>query len=582
VSDLNIDLSITLGEAASEPVEQAEPTSDFVYVDISSIDRESKKIKSAKTLSINKAPGRARQVLRAGDVLVSMTRPNLNAVALVPDYLDGAIGSTGFHVLRSKWIKPEFLFGLVQTDDFISAMSKLVQGALYPAVRPKDVASFKFTLRSLKQQINIVGKLEEVLSDIDAGVSELKTAQKKLGRYRQSILTAGMEGTLTAEWRSQNMPTDTGMQLLQSITTKRRDLWEVGQLSKFKEQDKIPPKDWKNKYSEPLQPNIASLPQLPTGWRWVSIDCLLSDIETGNSFKCVERPPTVTEVGVVKVSSVSWGEYDEKESKTCILEERIDPKLFVKPGDFLFSRANTVELVGACVIAKNVTLNVMLSDKILRFILIEDSLKNWLLHFLRSKIGRRQIESLATGNQESMKNIGQNRIRSIGIPIGPKSEIDHAISLIEQGMASVTRQLSDNDSILKQSTAQRKQILRAAFAGQLVLPDLNDEPASALFERIHTERTEREKQPGTRRKKQQKEVAVIMSKLIDVLNEAGDWVSAQEAFRRCGVSDGAQTNQVEALYAELRELDKAGRLAVKPLTDAQGRKLHDQLKLVAT
>ena len=45
---------------------------------------------------------------------------------------------------------------------------------------------------------------------------------------------------------------------------------------------------------------------------------------------------------------------------------------------------------------------------------------------------------------------------------------------------------------LKQSTAQRQNILRAAFAGELVPQDPNDEPASVLLERIRVERAERE------------------------------------------------------------------------------------------
>jgi type I restriction enzyme S subunit len=68
---------------------------------------------------------------------------------------------------------------------------------------------------------------------------------------------------------------------------------------------------------------------------------------------------------------------------------------------------------------------------------------------------------------------------------------------------------------------------------------------------------------------------------MDVLAEASDWVPAQEAFRRCGITDGTQTDQIETLYAELRELDKAKRLIVEPVTDAQGCKLYDRLKLVA-
>ena len=69
--------------------------------------------------------------------------------------------------------------------------------------------------------------------------------------------------------------------------------------------------------------------------------------------------------------------------------------------------------------------------------------------------------------------------------------------------------------------------------------------------------------------------------LEEVLNEAEDWIPAQEAFRRCGAVDGAETEAVEALYAELRMLDKAGRLDVQPVADSHGRKQYDKLKLKA-
>jgi type I restriction enzyme S subunit len=124
--------------------------------------------------------------------------------------------------------------------------------------------------------------------------------------------------------------------------------------------------------------------------------------------------------------------------------------------------------------------------------------------------------------------------------------------------------------------------LRAAFAGQLVPQDPEDEPASVLLERIRAEREEQDKQPKVRKNIQKKEIVTVVRKLIDVLAEAGDWLPAQEAFRRCGLADGALTDQIESIYAELRILDKAGRLAVEAVTDGQGRKLHDRLKLLAS
>ena len=67
-------------------------------------------------------------------------------------------------------------------------------------------------------------------------------------------------------------------------------------------------------------------------------------------------------------------------------------------------------------------------------------------------------------------------------------------------------------------------------------------------------------------------------RLEEVLAETADWIPAQEAFRRCGVADGAQTEEIEAIYSELRALDRAGRVIVEPVMDAQGRKLFDRLK----
>ena len=72
----------------------------------------------------------------------------------------------------------------------------------------------------------------------------------------------------------------------------------------------------------------------------------------------------------------------------------------------------------------------------------------------------------------------------------------------------------------------------------------------------------------------------MAKKMKDVLAEAEGWISAQDAFQRCGIADGAETVQVEALYAELRDLHKSNSLVVEGVTDKQGRKSHDRLKLM--
>src|SRR5262245_21253843 len=67
---------VALAELSESRVAQDGPQSrgEFTYVDISSIDRETKRIVDPKVLPVTKAPSRARQVLKSGDVVVSMTR----------------------------------------------------------------------------------------------------------------------------------------------------------------------------------------------------------------------------------------------------------------------------------------------------------------------------------------------------------------------------------------------------------------------------------------------------------------------------------------------------------------------------
>ena len=122
----------------------------------------------------------------------------------------------------------------------------------------------------LNEQRRIVDALDELFSDLDAGVAALERVQAKLKHYRAAVLKAAVEGALTAEWRAQHPATEPASALLTRILAERRRRWEETQLQKFKEAGKEPPKNWKAKYKEPVAPDMTSLPLLPNGWCWVS------------------------------------------------------------------------------------------------------------------------------------------------------------------------------------------------------------------------------------------------------------------------------------------------------------------------
>jgi type I restriction enzyme, S subunit len=186
-----------LGDICVDKVEQCEPGNDAVpYIDIGFIDRGTKVIGELQPIVRANAPTRARQSVRAGDVLVSMTRPNLNAVALVPRHLDGAIASTGFDVLRPIEVLSEWVFLRVRSHDFVADVSKNLQGVVYPAIRPHDVRKHECPVPPLPEQQRIVEAIESYFTRLDDAVATLERVQRNLKRYRASILKAAVEGRL--------------------------------------------------------------------------------------------------------------------------------------------------------------------------------------------------------------------------------------------------------------------------------------------------------------------------------------------------------------------------------------------------
>lgn len=174
-----------------------EPDKSFRYVDITSIDNRAKRIVEAKTLGGNNAPSRARQVIRAGDVIVSTTRPNLNAVALVPPEFDNQICSTGFCVLRAKdSLDQLYLFSFVQTPDFVQRLSELVKGALYPAVTDKQVFAQFIPVPSLAEQQTITAILNDQMASAERTRKALEEQLDTINKLPAALLRRAFSGEL--------------------------------------------------------------------------------------------------------------------------------------------------------------------------------------------------------------------------------------------------------------------------------------------------------------------------------------------------------------------------------------------------
>lgn len=206
--------------------------------------------------------------------------------------------------------------------------------------------------------------------------------------------------------------------------------------------------------------------ELPTNWGSVELGVLIQRIEAGLNITCEERPPESGERGLVKISAVTWGKFDERASKTFLPGAVVDERNRICSGDLLISRANTIELVGAAVIVDRVERALYLSDKVLRLVVSEGS-KRWINYALKSPALRKDIQRASSGNQLSMRNLSQDKLRGLRLPLAPLAEQQRIADKLDAVVARVDAcrdRLARVTPLLKRF---RQSVLTAATSGTL-------------------------------------------------------------------------------------------------------------------
>ncbi|MGD9602554.1 MAG: restriction endonuclease subunit S [Gammaproteobacteria bacterium] len=438
-----------MDEVTEPKIDQAgpPPTGEFTYVDISSVDNSAKHIVEPKRLPADSAPSRARQRLRSGDVLVSMTRPNLNAVALVPPELDGAIGSTGFHVLRARDnVLPQWLYYGVQTRQFVGAMSELVQGALYPAVRPKDIRAFDLPVPALDEQRRIVAELEKQFSRLDEAVANLKRVKDKLKRYKAAVLQAAVEGRLVpteAELAScVGRKYETGEALLVRALQQRQTTWND-----------------RSKYKEPVGADQQLLPTLPEGWVWATVDELTSLVTSGSrgwgEFYS-DRGVLFIRAQEIKTDSLVLADV----ARVKVPEGAEGTRASVDAGDVLVTITGANVTKSARVIALDERAYVSQHVALLKFVM-RDLSPFAFLWIISPANGRKTLERWAYG--AGKPGLSLEQVRALPIALPPLIEQHRIVAEVDRRRSIVREVEVEVAANLKRAQALRQAVLATAF-----------------------------------------------------------------------------------------------------------------------
>lgn len=218
-------------------------------------------------------------------------------------------------------------------------------------------------------------------------------------------------------------------------------------------------------------------------WNTKSINEVVEKISSGWSAQGEQRLKLDNELGVLKISSVTSGEFRPNEHK-AIDRRKVNRNIIIpKKGDLLFSRANTLELVGATCIVDKDYIDLFLPDKLWKIEPVKGVVKaEYLKSVLSSELFRKNFTQFATGSSGSMLNISQEKFRSILLPI-PPFQLQEKYSILFWKILEIKnkkREISKYSLSLERSISQR-------FFSDRVIYNIDAE-LDALINNVDTER----------------------------------------------------------------------------------------------
>jgi len=320
------------------------------------------------------------------------------------------------------------------------AFIKRGEGGAQPNISKEKIVATLMPLPPKAEQKRIVEKLH-ILQPYIESYTLLEKEDIKLHHsfpeiLKKSILQYAIQGKLVPQ-----APTDEPASvLLERIRAEKEQLIKAGKIKRDKHESVIFRRD--NSYYERVDGIERCIDdeipfEISDSWEWCRLGELIETIDTGKSFKCEERPPDKNEYGIIKVSAVTWGTFNQEESKTCFSTSPWVKGYSIQVDDFLICRANTAALVGGCVIVDKISKRLMLSDKVLRIEFSDSISKTYVLYTLRTPFVRAQLSAAASGTSESMKNISQNAIKGLLIPFPPIKEQYRIVSKVEESLSKI-------------------------------------------------------------------------------------------------------------------------------------------------
>jgi type I restriction enzyme, S subunit len=416
-------ISTSLGEITEVSKDKISPDElpGVPYIGLEHIQRDAGKLIGHGTSDEVKS---TKSRFQEGDVLYGKLRPYLNKVC-IPDF-DGVCSTDLLVFKQTDCIDSRYLQYTLLNKDFVSYANSNVSGVQHPRTNEKTIARYPFLLPPLPEQHRIVNKIEELFTQLDAGVDLLQKTKVLLNQYRQSVLKAAFEGKLTEDWRKKTRTDDWELVTIEDLSRKITD----GEHLRPKIQDKgIPFLSAKN-----VRDNGVDFE-----------DALFVSNSDAEKFRKRCDPEREDLLIVSRGATVGRSCIVGTDQQFCLLGSVI----LIKPHS-------------------------QITPKFFSYALKSPQIKKGLI---------------GLSGSTAQQAIYLRDIKNLKIPLPSLKEQDLIVNLLEGYISSKENTELEVAKVFNFCSSLRRSTLNKAFQGKLVPQDPSDEPASKLLERIKTERS---------------------------------------------------------------------------------------------
>lgn len=343
----------------------------------------------------------------------------------------GSLGRT--HYVNGKFIASDLCFILTPKKEYVSKVNlrfysfyfntyreRIVKatatGTSKLAINRKSFSNYQIYLVDIERQNQLLHKLDKMKSISDGLLQTIQQQQKHADMLRQSVLQQAVEGKLC----EQDPKDEPASVLLKKVKAEKERLIAE---KRIKKQKPLPPISAEEK---PFA--------LPKGWEWCRLGELLKYTDAGKSPACEERPAKATESGVIKTTAIQNYLFDESQNKVLDADYPVDPKMLIKDGDILITRAGPFNRTGIVCYVQKCKGKLILSDKTVRLNVIENVNPKYIARALNASGLRKIIEEKMTGMALSQVNITQENMRYFLIPVPPFNEQNRIVLKINEVM----------------------------------------------------------------------------------------------------------------------------------------------------